>query len=568
MKTMIINGKTVEFDQEKNVLDIIRKQGISIPTLCYDPELTLSGSCRLCIVENGRGKMVASCCEQPREGMEIKTHSEKVLRHRKTILELILASHEGKCQLCHKNLHCKLQSLAMELGVADVRFEHLIKRKDAIDLGVSLVRDSNKCVMCTRCVRACDEIQGLGVLSAVNRGFESTITPAFNRPMDQMDCVKCGQCAQVCPTGALSIHDEISKAWKAIHDEKKLVAVSIAPSVRVALGEEFNMPVGSIVTGKIVAALRRLGFDEVYDTDMGADLTVVEETAEFVDRLTKGENLPLFTSCCPAWIQLVKRKYPELAKKNVSSCRSPQGMQGAALRAYHKENPVEGKELFAVSIMPCTAKKYEITIEDSYTDGVKDTDVVLTTHELANMIKQAGLNFTELPEEEFDKPLGSSSGAAVLFGVTGGVTEAVLRRAYAIKTNKSLRAIAYSGVRGFEGVKEAEVDIGGGIKLSIAIVNGLKNAQELIDSILRDEKQYDIIEVMACPGGCVGGGGQPYQNINTERKHKRGEAIYAADAQSEFQFTDENDDMNLLYETLLKGKEAHLFHNPSRHAQE
>lgn len=559
MGTITIDNHRVEFTDEKNILDIIRKSGVELPTFCYYSELSTYGACRMCVVEDKWGNIMASCSETPKDGMVIYTNTPKLQKHRKMILELLLASHCRDCTTCAKSGKCKLQDLASRFGIKQVRFEQDKWDMPIDDSSTSIVRNPSKCILCGDCVRMCSEIQGMGVLDFAYRGSKMQVMPAFDRKIKDSGCVNCGQCTAVCPTGALMLKDETDRVWRKLHNPNMRVVAQIAPAVRVALGEEFDIPLGENVTGKIVAALRKLGFDEIYDTSLAADLTVMEETKEFLERLDKNEEtMPLFTSCCPAWVRFVELKHPELLP-HVSTCRSPQQMFGAVVKEYFRRTKeTDGKETMMVSIMPCTAKKYECARPEFTTNGEKDVDVVITTQELASMIKEAGIVFSELEPEAPDMPFGLASGSGVLFGVTGGVTEAVLRRCVEERTQESLKDLAFSGVRGMEGIKEAEVKIGERT-LKVAVVHGLRHVEELLTLIKSGEKHYDFVEVMACQGGCIGGAGQPIP-VKTTTKKSRASGIYKADKSSQIKRSDENPLVQGLYLTLLKDKSHELLH--------
>ena len=557
MKYITINNRKVAFTDEKNVLSIIRKAGIDLPTFCYHSELSTYGACRLCVVEDNRGRIFASCSETPRDGMVIYTNTPRLQHHRKMILELLLASHCRDCTTCRKNGSCTLQKLALQLGVSYIRFDNY---KPQLPLDYSspcLVRDPNKCILCGDCVRTCDEIQGLGILDFAYRGSNMTVTTAFDKPLAETDCVGCGQCRVVCPTGAITIKHNIHPVWEALADPNIRVVVQIAPAVRVAIGDKFGIPKGENSLGKLVAALRRMGFDEVYDTNFGADLTVIEESNELIERLEKGENLPLFTSCCPGWVKFVENKHPEL-KNNLSTCRSPQQMFGALIKEDARLNEVDKRKTMVVSIMPCTAKKAEILRPDSFTDGEQDVDYVLTTNEVTRMIREAGIDLAQMPSEALDMPFGLSSGAAAIFGVTGGVTEAVLRRLIGSSKVEDLEQISISGVRGDESIKEVTVTLGDR-EVNIAVVNGLRSAEEIIQRIQSGEAHYDFVEVMACKRGCIAGGGQPLP-IGPRTKKARFEGMYAIDDVAQIKLSTQNPIINELYNGFLKGKEHKLLH--------
>ena len=564
MGYMTINNRRVAFTDEKNVLSVIRKSGIDLPTFCYHSELSTYGACRMCVVEDDRGKIFASCSEVPRDGMVIYTHTPRLQHHRKMILELLLSSHCRDCTTCTENGVCTLQTLSRQLGIDEVRFEN---HKPILPLDESsecIVRDPNKCILCGDCVRTCEEIQGLGILDFAFRGSKMQVMPAFDRAMSQTDCVGCGQCRVVCPTGAISIKQDIAPVWTALADKDTCVIAQIAPAVRVAIGDKFGIPKGENTLGRLVAALRMIGFDEIYDTNFGADLTVMEESKELVERLESGENLPLFTSCCPAWVKFCENRYPQ----NLSTCRSPQAMFGALLkeeaRTEEKKAAQEGtknRKTVVISIMPCTAKKAEIKRPEHFTEGKQDVDYVLTTTEVTRMIQEAGIDLSRIEPEALDMPFGLSSGAGAIFGVTGGVTEAVLRRLKNNSSSEVLDAISFTGIRGVDGIKEASVDLNGR-EVKIAVVNGLHCAKELLDRMKDGEVHYDFVEVMACKRGCIAGGGQPVP-IGPRTKKARLEGIYKIDSMAQIKLSNENPIVATVYNGILKGKEHKLLHNPT-----
>lgn len=558
MGYMTIDGRTVEFTDEPNVLAVIRKADIDIPTLCYHSELSVYGACRLCTVENERGKTFASCSEPPRDGMIVYTNTPRLMKYRKLILELLLAAHCRDCTTCIKSGECQLQSLAHRMGVGNVRFENT-KEQHPLDFSSpSIVRDPNKCILCGDCVRMCDNVQSVNAIDFAYRGTRALVTPAFNKKIAETDCVNCGQCRVVCPTGAISIHTNTDAIWDLLADKNTKVVAQIAPAVRVAVGDRFGLPKGENVMGKLVNVLHRLGFDEVYDTSYGADLTVIEESEELMNRLEAGENLPLFTSCCPAWVKFCEERYPDLAK-NLSTCRSPQQMFGAVVREYYKDPEKSGgKRIVSVSIMPCTAKKEEILRPESSTNGKQDIDYVLTTTELIGMIRKAGIRFENLEIEATDMPFGIGSGAGVIFGVTGGVTEAVLRRLREGHNRVEMEKIKFSGVRGEEGLKEVEFDYNGRT-IRAAVVSGLGNANNLMKRIQKGEVQYDFVEVMACRRGCIMGGGQPVP-ADPESRIARSKGIYDTDINTQIKKSNENPLVQSLYDGLLKGKTHELLH--------
>jgi len=556
--TVLIDGQVVEINGEKNILELTRKIGIDIPTFCYHSELSLYGACRMCVVEvEGRGIM-ASCSTPPTPGMKILTNSPRVQRVRRTVLELLLANHDRECTTCDRNGSCKLQDLSNRFGVKKIRFGERDVKLPLDHSSRSLVRDPNKCILCGDCVRMCSEVQGIGVLDFAGRGSQTVVAPAFNKNLAEVECVNCGQCAAVCPTGAIVVKDETDRAWAALNDPTKTVVVQVAPAVRVALGEEFGLPAGEIVTGKLVAALKRLGFDKVFDTSITADLTVIEETNEFIKRLQSGERLPQFTSCCPGWVKFAEHNGADFLN-NLSSCRSPQQMFGSLVKKHWaKDLGKKPDEIFVVSIMPCTAKKYEAALSNMTTEGVADVDLVLTTQELARMIREAGLVFDQLDVESFDTPFGFTTGAGVIFGATGGVAEAVLRAAHEFVTGQPIEQVNFEAVRGFADRKEATVEIDGQ-EIKVAVVHGLGNAKKLLEEIREGKADYHIIEVMACPGGCIGGAGQPI-SPDRETKKQRAKGIYNADKLSQLRKAQDNPMVAKFYERWLKepnSAEAH-----------
>lgn len=556
MDFITIDSRCVPLEGEKNLLSVIRKAGIDLPTFCYHSELSIYGACRMCVVEDERGRVFASCSEQPRPGMVIKTNTIKLQNYRKLIMELLLSSHCRDCTTCHKNGICTLQSLAYKLGVDAVRFTNN-KEEQPLDFSSpSIVRDPNKCILCGDCVRTCAEVQGVGALDFAFRGSKMQVMPAFNKDINDTECVGCGQCRVVCPTAAITIKKDEDRVWEALNDPNVRVVAQIAPAVRIAVGDSFGIPKGDNSMGKLVGALRRIGFDKVFDTSFGADLTVYEESAELVERLTKNENLPLFTSCCPGWVKFADYKFPEL-KENISSCRSPQGMFSAVLKDYFKDDE---KKTFVVSIMPCTAKKGEALRPENHTDGVQDTDAVITTAEAARMIRKAAIKFEELDEEAVDMPFGIASGSGVIFGVTGGVTEAVLRKICYDKDNNlsELSKIEFSGVRGLDSVKETSIMLGDR-EVKIAVVHGLGVASQLIEEMKAGKRHYDFVEVMACRRGCVMGGGQPVPAGAKTRK-ARMKGLYRVDTGSQVRSSNENPMVEVVYRDIIKGREHELLH--------
>ena len=557
---MLIDGNPVEINGEKNLLEVIRKAGIELPTFCYHSELSVYGACRMCMVENSHGGMEAACSTVPKAGMEIYTNTERLHKHRKMILELLLANHCRDCTTCQKNGKCRLQELASLFGLESIRFKNLKPEPELDTSSLSIIRDAHKCILCGDCVRMCNEIQNVGAIDFVNRGSKMVIGPAFNEPIANSPCVGCGQCAAVCPTGAIVIRKDTGRVWPELNDKNTKVVAQVAPAVRVAMAKEFGLPENENSMGRITAALRRLGFDEVYDTATGADLTVLEESNEFLQRIEAGENLPLITSCCPAWIQYCEKNHPELMK-NISTCKSPMQMFSSVIKAEYANS---SRRVVCVAIMPCTAKKFECAREEFMHDGVPETDYVITTQELIQMIHKAGIVFDELEPEAVDSVFSTCTGAGVIFGVTGGVTEAVLRRLSTDKSKKALMSIAFNDVRGMKGVKETTIPYGDK-EVRIAIVSGLKNAESVIQA-LKNGEHFDFIEVMACPGGCVAGGGQPFGTNAT--KEVRGKALYSADKMLSIKRSEENPLMLSLYDGVLKGRVHELLHVHYNHKEE
>lgn len=558
MGFITINNRRVAFTNEKNVLSIIRKSGIDLPTFCYHSELSTYGACRMCVVEDDRGRIFASCSETPRDGMVIYTNTPRLQHHRRMIIELLLASHCRDCTTCGKNGVCTLQKLSRQLGITNVRFENNKKQLPQDATSDCVIRDPNKCILCGDCVRTCDEIQGLGVLDFAFRGSKMQVTTAFNKDLAHTDCVGCGQCRAVCPTGAITIKQDVEHVWKVLADKNIRVVAQIAPAVRVAVGDKFGIKKGENTLGRLVAALRRIGFDEVYDTNFGADLTVMEEAEEFLHRLQGGEHLPLFTSCCPAWVKFCENKYPQY-QKHLSTCRSPQAMFGALIKEEARmKGQSEPRKTVVISIMPCTAKKAEIRRPDQFNKGEQNVDYVLTTTEITRMIQEAGIDLAQVKPEALDMPFGIASGAGAIFGVTGGVTEAVLRRLVNSNRAEDLEAISFTGVRGVDGIKEASVKLGDR-EVKIAVVNGLQCAAEVLEKIESGEAYYDFVEVMACKRGCIAGGGQPVP-IGPRTKKARLEGIYKIDSLAQIKLPNENPIITTVYDGILKGKEHELLH--------
>lgn len=570
MITLTINGKTVQAPKNATILEAARSAGIHIPTLCYHPELATEGACRLCVVEaSGARTLVASCVYPVAEGMVVKTNTDKVRAARRMVVELLLANHPKDCLACQKSGDCELQNIAADLGLRKIRFEGGARKAHTIDASnPCLVRDQEKCILCGRCIRVCRDVQGMSVYSFAERGFDTIVSTAFEQDLGKVECSYCGQCASVCPTGAIIERDDTEKVWSAINDPDKIVIVQTAPAVRVALGEELGMEPGSVVTGKMVAALRNLGFDKIFDTNFSADLTIMEEGHEFLHRLTNGGVLPMITSCSPGWVNMIELKYPELLP-HLSSAKSPQQMFGAIAKTYYAEKAgIDPSKIICVSVMPCTAKKAEAARPEMNASGYRDVDIVITTRELGRMIREAGLDFKHLPEDSYDSPLGAGTGAAVIFGTTGGVMEAALRTVADVLTGEDLKAVDYNDVRGMEQTREAELTVAGNT-VKIAVVHTLASAKKMLDRVRAGEADYQFIEVMACPGGCIGGGGQPIP-VNAEIRKARRDGLFDCDSANELRKSHENPEIKELYNTWLGkplGEKAHSLLHTHYHQQ-
>ena len=556
---MYVNGQRVAFDGEKNVLSVIRKTGIEMPTFCYYSDLSVYGACRMCVVEDEKtGKIDASCSMEPRDGLRIRTNTARLLRYRRTILELMLASHNCDCTSCSKSGSCHLQDLAMQFGVhGRMGFQDSRDPSEIDDTSPAILRDPSKCILCGDCVRVCSETIGMGVIDFAHRGYNMRVTPAFDRKMNETKCISCGQCSAVCPTGAIAVKNEIGDAWRAIHDKSKRVVIQIAPAVRVAVGEAFGLPAGANALDMLVTALKLMGVDEVYDTTFAADFTTIEESNEFLNRLENGGPFPMFTSCCPAWVKYLENENPKYLK-NISTCKSPMEMFAAILKDKYKEKDAEdGKETFHIAIMPCTAKKMEAARPEFRHDGKPDVDLVLTTYEVIKMIKESGIQLTELELESPDLPFGLGSGSGVIYGTTGGVAESVVRYCLPDKSKNVLRELSFSPLRGNEAVREATITVGDK-EIKLAVVHGLIHAKELLKAIEAGEAYYDLVEVMTCPGGCVGGAGQPHGLMPV--KKERAEGLYNIDRSAPFKRAERNPVVKDFLTHYTEEERHHLLH--------
>ncbi|HEY8344069.1 MAG TPA: NADH-dependent [FeFe] hydrogenase, group A6 [Bacillota bacterium] len=561
MVKLTVDGKEVQVPKGSTILQAAKAAGVDIPTLCYHEELDVKAMCRVCVVEVAGARTLQAACSQPAtDGMVVLTNSPAVRKARRMNVELLLSNHPQDCLNCVRNQRCDLQALADKLGIRQQRFASRTKTPLPKDTSsAALVRDPEKCILCRRCVEVCHQVQKVAALYPINRGFDTLIAPTGGVDLNDVACVQCGQCALVCPVGAIYEQDHTERVWAALADPQKHVVVQTAPAIRVSIGEEVGLEPGQVSTGQLVAALRRLGFDKVFDTDFTADLTIMEEGHEFLQRLNTGGTLPMITSCSPGWIKYIEHFYPEYLD-HLSTCKSPQQMFGAVAKTYYAEKAgIDPENIFVVSIMPCTAKKFECGRPEMTASGYADVDAVLTTRELGRMIREAGINFAELAEEKYDEPLGISTGAGVIFGATGGVMEAALRTVYEVVTKESLPSVEFTMVRGLEGIKEAEIDLKGR-KVKVAVAHGLGNAKKLMDLIKEGKADYQFIEIMCCPGGCIGGGGQPIPTTN-EIRQKRIDAIYQADAGLPLRKSHENPAVQILYKEFLGeplGEKSHL----------
>lgn len=559
MAELTINNIKVKAEKGMTILDAAKSVGIHIPTLCHMKDMFPTGACRMCVVEvEGMRGLTPSCAYPVVEGMKVETNSQRVRTARKTIVELLIENHPQDCLICVRNKNCELQDLSERYNVREHRYVGE-KKEHAIDISsASMERDPAKCILCGRCVRTCNEIQKVGAIDFTYRGFKSTVTTPFNKGLNVSDCILCGQCILVCPTAALREKSHSKEVINAIKDKSKFVIAQVAPAVRASIGEEYNLPLGTNATGQLVTGLKRLGFKKVFDTNFAADLTIIEEATELISRVKNNSDLPMFTSCCPGWVKYIEQNRPHLLN-HVSTCKSPHEMEGAVLKTYYaKKMGIDPKDIFVVSIMPCTVKKYESDRPELSENHLQDVDAVLTTRELVRMFKMFGIDFNDLPEDNFDNPLGESTGAAAIFGTSGGVMEAALRTAYEKLSNKELNNLDFQQVRGLQGIKSASIPING-IEINIAVVNGIGNVSPILDEIEKGESKYHFIEVMACPGGCINGGGQPIHQ-KPEKVKKRVQALYEIDSKMKNRKSHENESVKKLYKEFLGEPNGHIAH--------
>ncbi len=575
MINLVIDGTKVQVEEGKTILEAARKAKIDIPTLCYLKGINEMGDCRMCIVEvEGRKGFATSCIQKAEEGMVVHTHTPAVLEARRMVLDLIISNHDKECLTCTRSGNCELQKLAIKFNVLGIEYEGERTKHQIDDKSPAIVRDFNKCILCRRCVGACKNVQGIGAIDCINRGFESCVSTAGDHSLADVDCTYCGQCIEACPTGALHEKDDTKKVWLKLKDPDTYTIVQTAPAVRVALGEEFGMPIGQNAQGKMITALKKLGFDKVFDTNTGADFTIMEESNEFIDRINEGKTLPMITSCCPAWIRFAEKNYPDLLG-HLSSCKSPHQMFGALLKSYYaKKMGIAPEKIYVVSVMPCIAKKSECVREEMQQDGIRDVDAVITTRELARMIKQGNIEFISLEDSEYDDPMGEATGAAAIFGTTGGVMEAALRTAADVIERKDLGNFEYEEVRGKKGIKRATVTIADK-DIKVVVASGLKNARTIMEEIKSGKADYQFVEIMACPGGCIMGGGQPIKSSKirstTDVRKLRADSIYSIDEQSVIRKSHQNPVVKKIYEEFIEepgSKIAHKYLHTTYHKEE
>ena len=573
--TLTIDGTEVKVKEGATILDAARQANIDIPTLCFLKEINEMGDCRMCIVEvEGRKGFATSCIQKAEEGMVVHTHTPAVLEARRMVLDLIISNHAKDCLTCTRSGNCELQNLAIKFNVLNIEYEGERTKHKVDDKSPAIVRDFNKCILCRRCVGACKNVQEIGAIDCINRGFESCVSTAGDHSLADVDCTYCGQCIEACPTGALHEKDDTSKVWVKLKDPETYTVVQTAPAVRVALGEEFDSKIGTNVKGKMVTALKKLGFDKVFDTNTGADFTIMEEANEFINRIEDGATLPMITSCCPAWVRFAEKNYPDQLE-HLSSCKSPHQMFGAVIKSYYaRKFNIDPSKIFVVSVMPCIAKKYECTREEMEEDGLRDVDAVITTRELSRMIKQANIEFNSLEDTDFDDPMGEASGAGAIFGTTGGVMEAALRTAADTIERKSLGQFEYKAVRGGAGIKRATVNIAGK-DINVVVASGLKNARKIMDEIRAGNVDYQFVEIMACPGGCIMGGGQPIKTSKirstVDVRKLRADSLYTIDEKSTIRKSHENPTIKTIYKEFFGepgSEKAHKYLHTTYHKEE